>query len=96
MPRVRCALIVDEQPSQGTATLHFELGDVFRDAWGFFPEFQGDNDFFESANGDFVGDPAGRVLHGAVKDREFQIVFGSEHGQLWHIWRMRSSASSPP
>ena len=96
MPRVRCRLIVDEQPSPGTATLHLELGDVFRDARCFFAEFKSDNDFLEGTHGDFVGDPAGRVLHGAVEDRELEIVFGSEHGQFWHIWRMRSSASSPP
>jgi hypothetical protein len=51
--------------------LHLELGDVFGDARGFFPQFQGDDDFFEGADGHLVGDPAGRVLQGAVEDREF-------------------------
>ncbi len=76
--------------------LHLKLGDVLGHVRGFLPEVVGGDDFLEGADGHLVGDPAGWVLHGAVEDREFEVVFGSEHTQFWHIWRMRSSALSPP
>ena len=59
--------------------LHLELGNVFGNARCFFAELKSDNDFFEGLHGDFVGAPAWRVRPGAVEDREFEIVFGSEH-----------------
>ena len=77
MSRIRCRVVVDERPSPRTATLHLELGDVFRDARCFFAEFKSDNDFLEGTHGNLVGDGFGWLLRfGENRKIEEWIVVG--------------------